>query len=290
MIKLGLTTDRKQAFALVTEGRVFVNGQKAVSPAQLVAADDRIEMRKEPSRVGRGGVKLEAALGHFGVAIAGTVCADIGAATGGFTEALLAHGAARVYAIDTGRGKLAEKLRRDPRVVVMEKTNVLALGDAFGKRLQAPARPAALAKAPRSSRFQRDTMPADGAFRSAKAPSVSTRRLERSQRHPPSADGGEEIDLVAIDVSFTSLRAVLPIVRGWLSKAGSVIALFKPQYELKDKMKLQHGIVRDDATRHALITDFRAWLTAHGWRERGMMESPIRGSEGNVEYLFYLSL
>ena len=274
LFERGIVRNSTDAFILVTGGRVLVDGQKAVSPAQLVSVNNIIEVRPEREFVGRGAYKLEAAIERFGVDVRGKVCADIGAATGGFTDVLLKHGAAKVYAIDVGRGKLDLKLWQDPRVVVMEETNVLALGDAFGKRLQAPARPAALAKAPRSSRRGRDTMPA--------------RRLERSQSHPPGASGGEDIDLVTIDLSFTSLRAVLPVVRGWLSREGSVIALFKPQYEIEDKSLLKHGILVDGAARLELVGRFRGWLKENGWRERGMMESPIRGSEGNVEYLFCL--
>ena len=266
--------NEREAFIVVTEGRVYVNGQKAISPGQIINDADVVEVRQAREYVGRGAYKLEAALREFHIDVVGAVCADVGAATGGFTEVLLKRGAAKVYAIDAGRGKLDLKLRQDPRVVVMEEKSVLALGDAFGKRLQVPARPAALAKAPRSSRRGRDTLPA--------------RRLERSQSHPPSASGGEEIDVVTIDLSFTSLRLVLPKIRAWLSEQGGVVALFKPQYEVEDKSLLEHGILRSDAARAGLVETFRAWLAEHGWRELGFMESPIRGSEGNVEYLFHL--
>ena len=149
LLRNGAVKNKEEAFVIVTEGRVFVNGQKAVSPAQLVKDDDRIEVRGGREFVGRGAYKLEAAIERFGIDVAGKICADIGAATGGFTEVLLKRGAKKIYAIDAGRGKLDLKLREDPRVVVMEGVNVLALGDAFEKRLQAPARPAALAEAPR---------------------------------------------------------------------------------------------------------------------------------------------
>ncbi len=288
LFRTGAAADARDALVVVTEGRVFVNGQKAVAPGQFISETDAVEVRQPRQYVGRGAYKLATALKEFHIDVAGAVCADIGAATGGFTEVLLKAGAKKVYAIDAGRGKLDLKLREDPRVVVMEETNVLALGDAFGKRLPAPARPAALATAPRSSRRGRDTVPGDGAFASGEAPRVWTRHLERSQKHLSSAGGREEIDVVTIDVSFTSLRAVLPIVRSWLSEKGSVIVLFKPQYEVKDKSQLRHGIVEDAGVREEAIQDFRAWLGEHGWQEQGFMESPIRGSEGNVEYLFYL--
>lgn len=120
----GLVKDKNEAFVVVTEGRVFINGQKAVTPAQLIISDDRIEMKKGREYVGRGAYKLDAALTKFNVRVKDKICADIGSATGGFTEILLKHGAKKVYAIDTASGKLDLKLREDPRVVVMEKTDV----------------------------------------------------------------------------------------------------------------------------------------------------------------------
>ena len=225
----GMVTGKREAFVLVTEGRVFVDGQKAVSPGQAVDADAAIEVRPGREFVGRGAYKLEAAIQGWKIEVGGKTCADIGAATGGFTEVLLKRGAVKVYAIDAGRGKLDLKLREDPRVVVMEESTVLTM--------------------------------------------------------PPLP---EPIDVVTVDVSFTSLRLVLPKIRPWLSGQGSAIALFKPQYEIEDTSLLKHGVLRDERARLELVERFRAWLKESGWRERGFMESPIRGSEGNVEYLFYL--
>lgn len=229
LIQRGFAFTEKDAFLLVTEGRVFANGQKAVSPAQMIGEGDRIEVRDGREFVGRGAYKLEAAIEKFGVEVDGKICADIGSAAGGFTEVLLKHGAKKVYAIDVGRGKLDLKLREDPRVAVMEGVNVLYM----------------------------DALP-------------------------------EQSALITIDVSFTPLRLVLPKIRPWLLPRGAVIALFKPQYEIEDKSLLKHGIVEDAAVRERVLADFRAWLGEHNWRERGFMESPIRGSEGNVEYLFCL--
>lgn len=236
LIQRGSARDAEDAFILVTEGRVFVNGQKAVSPAQLVSADDVIEVRPEREYVGRGAYKLDAALEAFGVQVSGKVCADVGAATGGFTEVLLKRGAKKVYAIDAGRGKLDLKLRQDPRVIVMEELNLLKSD--FHKLLK--------------SDFNR-------------------------------------IDVVTVDLSFTSLRLALPVVRGWLTEQGRIIALFKPQYEIGDKSLLEHGVLRDERTRAELVEAFRSWLSENGWRELGFMESPIRGSAGNAEYLFHLT-
>lgn len=216
------------AFVIVTEGRVFVNGQKAVSPAQMVSERDSVILHGGREFVGRGAYKLAGALDAFGIDVVGFVCADVGAATGGFTQVLLKRGAKKVYAIDTARGKLDPKIRNEARVIVMEGTNSLSLR----------------------------TLP-------------------------------EPIDLISIDVSLTSLKVVLPGLRSWLSERGSVVALLKPQYEA-DPKDLRHGIVRDDATRAKIVLDFRTWLGNNGWKEGGMVESSIQGSEGNIEYLFHL--
>ena len=129
LIERGQVADKQSAFIVVTEGRVLVNGQKAISPAQFVLPDDRIMVRGGDGYVGRGALKLDAALEKFGIDVSGKICADIGAATGGFTEVLLRRGAAKVYAIDTAYGKLVPKIREDPRVVVMERTDVRNMAD-----------------------------------------------------------------------------------------------------------------------------------------------------------------
>ena len=231
LIERGFASTEKDAFLLVTEGRVFVNGQKAVSPAQMARFADAIEVHAAREFVGRGAYKLEAAVDKFGIDVRDKICADIGSATGGFAEVLLKHGAKKVYAIAAGRGKLDLKLREDPRVVVMEGVNILSI----------------------------DALP-------------------------------EPVDLVTIDVSFTSLRLVLPKIRPWLLPQSAVIVLFKPQYEVGDKSLLKHGVVVDEAVRAKALADFRAWLGEHNWQERGFIESPIRGSKGNVEYLAYLAV
>ncbi|MBI4225034.1 MAG: TlyA family RNA methyltransferase [Candidatus Sungbacteria bacterium] len=124
LIEHGHVADKRSAFIVVTEGRVLVNGQKAISPAQFVISEDRVVVRAGNGFVGRGALKLDAALEKFGIDVAGKICADIGAATGGFTEVLLRRGARKVYAIDTAFGKLVPKIREDNRVVVMERTDV----------------------------------------------------------------------------------------------------------------------------------------------------------------------
>lgn len=229
LIETGKAGDRHEAFIMVTEGRVTVAGQKAVTPAQMMSSEVVVEVRDEQRYVGRGAHKLAAALDSFPVHVSGIVCADVGAATGGFTQVLLERGAVRVYAIDTAIGKLALKVRQEARVVVMEGTDVRHL----------------------------DALP-------------------------------ESIDLAVIDISLLPLRDILPSVRRLLGAQGSAVALFKPQYETRDPSLLRHGIIRDDATREALLNDFAEWAAGHGWRIAGQIVSPIRGGEGNTEYLFHL--
>lgn len=228
LIMGGFVEDRRGAFIIVTEGRVFIDGQKAVSPAQMVNVKSSLDVRGGRKYVGRAAYKLDAAINGFHIQVAGAVCADIGAATGGFTEVLLERGAKKVYAIDTAKGKLDLKIREHPRVVVMEGTNVLFL----------------------------DSLP-------------------------------ELVDLVTIDVSLTSLRAVLPVLKKFLRAKGAVIALFKPQYEVSKK-ELRHGIVKDDVARSMAFEDFLQWVAEERWSVLGTMISPIQGSEGNTEYLVHL--
>lgn len=229
LIEHKFASGKDEAFIVVTGGRVFVEGQKAVSPSQMVLPSGWIEVRALSPYVGRAAYKLEGALNAFDISPQGLICVDIGAATGGFTQVLLHRGAAHVYAIDTAYGKLAPKLREDPRVIVMEETDVRHI-----KKLP------------------------------------------------------ELADFVTIDVSLISLRDILPHARRLAAPHASVVALFKPQYETRDPHLLVHGIVRDDAARQELLNDFLEWLAAHQWKAEKWIESPIRGMEGNKEYLFYL--
>lgn len=228
LILEGNARDRNEAFVIVTEGRVFVNGQKAVSPAQWVTDNDKIEARGVREYAGRGAYKLDEALRKFAIDVHEKVCADIGSAVGGFVEVLLKNGAKKVYAIDTAFGKLDVKLRNDSRVVVMEETDIRSL----------------------------EALP-------------------------------EPIDLITIDVSLIPLREILPKVKKFLARGAEIVALFKPQYETRDQSILRHGVVKDSAAREALLNDFIAWAESNRWRVLGNIESPIKGSEGNVEYLIH---
>lgn len=229
LIEKGLATDKKEAFIMVTEGNVLVDGVKMVSPAQMVKPDAEIKIRGHLQYVGRGALKLAGALEKFGKDVSGKICADIGSATGGFTEVLLQHGAKNVYAIDTAQGKLAPKLRDDPRVFVMEGMDV------------------------------------------------------RDIKELP-----EKIDIAVIDISLIPLEGILPSIKKFLKEGGEVIALFKPQYQTRNPKLLRHGIIKDDAARQGLLDDFVVWAKDSGWDIIGQMVSPIKGGEGNTEFLLHL--
>lgn len=224
----GLAASREQARRLIMAGQVSVNGEVVDKPGTRVPLTAKIEIAAKPAYVSRGGLKLEAALAAFALDVRGLVAADIGASTGGFTDCLLQHGAARVYAVDVGYGQLAWELRQDPRVVVMERVNA------------------------------------------------------RHLRQLP-----EPIDLVTIDVSFISLKLILPAVIPLLKPAGQIIALVKPQFEAGRKEVRKGGVVKDPAVHRAVLQDLVAWASAHGLQTRGIITSPLRGPAGNIEFLIH---
>src|SRR6185436_18493937 len=205
------------------------NGQFVDKAGAGVADDDDIRIAElEHPWVGRGGMKLAHALKEFGVVVAGKVCADIGASTGGFTDVMLKNGAAKVYAIDVGYGQLDASLRNDPRVLNREKVNA---------------------------------------------------------RYLTASDFDEPIDFVSIDVSFISLKLILPAVATFLR--GELVALIKPQFEVGKRDVGKGGIVRDEAKRAAAVESVVAFAREAGFEVKGVIESPVKGAEGNVEYLMH---
>ncbi len=209
--------------------RVLVDGAYVDKPGTTVGADAEVRVAElEHPWVGRGGMKLAHALEQFGIAVAGKVCADIGASTGGFTDVILKHGAKKVYAIDVGYGQLDVSLRNDPRVVNREKVNARYLT-------------------------------------------------------PENFD--EPIDFASIDVSFISLELILPAVKTFLT--GDLVALIKPQFEVGKHDVGKGGIVRDAEKRTAAVDRVVAFAREAGFDVRGVIESPVKGAEGNVEYLMY---
>lgn len=229
LVDLGLVDSRTKARAYIMAGEVRVNGERVDKAGTAVARDARIEIAEPMPYVSRGGFKLAGALNTFGISVAGRVCADVGACTGGFTDVLLQRGARRVYAIDVGQGQLDWKLRQDDRVVVRERTNA---------------------------------------------------------RYLESLD--EKIDLTVIDVSFISLKLILPAVMGWLNQTADVVALIKPQFEAGPEAVGKGGIVRDPAVHRSVLAHLLAGAISEGWVVSGLTRSEIKGADGNVEFLVWL--
>jgi len=230
VVERGLAESRERARRLILAGQVFVGDVAADKPGALVAANAAIRVKAGPKHVSRGGFKLEAALDAFGLDVSDKIALDVGASTGGFTDCLLQRGAARVYAVDVGYGQLDWRLRRDPRVVVMERTNIRYLG----------------------------SLP-------------------------------EPVDLATIDVSFISLKLVLPVVWKLLKPDGNVVALVKPQFEAGRDRVGKKGVVRDPGVHRAVLEDIASWAIEQGWCVRGLTRSPLKGPEGNVEFFVYLA-
>ena len=234
LVSLGLAESRAKAQATIMAGEVYVNGQKADKSGMEVDITSNVEVRGSACPyVSRGGLKLEKALRNFGVDPTGYVCSDSGASTGGFTDCLLQQGASKVFAIDVGYGQLAWKIRNDPRVVVMERTNI---------------------------------------------------------RYVTPEDLGEKLDLSVIDVSFISLSLVLPVVKTLLKPTGQILCLIKPQFEAgRDKVG-KKGVVRDAAVHEEVLQNFISLAKSLGFTIRNLTFSPVKGPEGNIEFLAHLSL
>jgi 23S rRNA (cytidine1920-2'-O)/16S rRNA (cytidine1409-2'-O)-methyltransferase len=227
LVERGLFTSRARAQAAIAAGQVTANGVVLRKPSDTVADDARIVAAPDHPWVSRGGLKLVAALDHFGFDPAGRVCLDAGASTGGFTDVLLARGARRVHAIDVGQGQLHARLRDNPAVVSLEQTDIRALD------------PARLAEPP---------------------------------------------DFVTVDVSFISLKLVLPALDRLVARPAQLIALIKPQFEA-GRTHVKKGIVRDPAVHAAVREDVAAFAALLGWSVAGVILSPIAGGDGNREFL-----
>ena len=225
----GFTESRERAKTTVMSGHVFVNGQRADKPGMPVAEDAVVEVRGDALPfVSRGGYKLDKALKVFPVDPAGKVCIDCGASTGGFTDVLLQHGAAKVYAVDVGYGQLAWKLRSDERVVNLERTNL---------------------------------------------------RYVTEEQIP------EKLDLAVMDVSFISIRLVLPAVKALLKPDADYICLIKPQFEAGRDEVGKKGVVRDEKVHREVVQGILDFVPTIGMSAVGLDYSPIKGPEGNIEYI-----
>jgi len=232
LVAQGLFETRSKAQAAIMAGEVLVDDQKIDKPGTLVK--DTVAIRllgKKLPFVSRGGLKLEKALEVFPIHLQDKIVADLGASTGGFTDCALQHGAAKVYAIDVGYGQLAWKLRQDPRVINMERTNVRFL--------------------------EENSLP-------------------------------EKIAVATIDVAFISLDKVLPSTYKILEENGEVVALIKPQFEAGRENVGKKGVVKDREIHLAVIKKVLDLAVSLGFVIKGLDYSPVKGPEGNIEYLLYL--
>jgi 23S rRNA (cytidine1920-2'-O)/16S rRNA (cytidine1409-2'-O)-methyltransferase len=226
LVARGLFESRAQAQAAIAAGQVTADGSLVRKPSEEISSAAMIAAQPAHPYVSRGGVKLAAALDNFAIDVAGRVCLDVGASTGGFAEVLLARGARHVYAVDVGRDQLHARLRDHPQVSSIEQTDIR---------------------------------------------NVDLSRLRTSPH------------FAAIDVSFISLKLILPHVSDLLTRSATLLALIKPQFEAgrRDSKK---GIVRDAAVHAVVCNDIARFLTDLGWRVGGRMASPILGGDGNREF------
>src|SRR6266540_392591 len=231
LVRKGLFASREQARRAIMAGDVMVGTRIVPKPSELLEEHAAITVKPTRKYVGRGALKLEAALDHFQIDVRRKTALDIGASTGGFTDCMLQRGAEKVYALDVGHGQLDWKLRNDPRVIVLERVNARSL------------------------------TPVD---------------LPESAR---------EFDIITIDVSFISLRHILPAVPPLMREGADVIALVKPQFEAGRAEVGKGGIVRDEAVQLRVVEEVTAAANALGLTRAGMTESPIAGMEGNREFL-----
>lgn len=233
LVEQGLAENAAKAQALIMAGSVLSGTKRIDHAGDMLKPDTVLTVKGKPFPwVSRGGLKLVKGLDESEIDPTGFVCIDVGCSTGGFTDVLLARGAAKVYAVDVGYGQFAQKLRGDPRVVLLERTNA--------RHLTA------------------DLIP-------------------------------EPVDLIVCDASFIRLENVLPAALGFAKKSGAhLIALIKPQFEVERGQVGENGVVRDPELHRAVCARVREWADGlAGWTVKGICQSPIKGPEGNIEFLIY---
>lgn len=230
LVRRNLSPSREKARAMIMAGEVLVDGNRIDKPGSRIAVTAQIVVKTKSPYVSRGGEKLAGALSAFDLNVAGRICADVGASTGGFTDCLLQHGAKCVYAIDVGYGQLDYRLRQDNRVVVLERTNARYL-----ERLEMP------------------------------------------------------VNLVVIDASFISLQLLIPVVKAWLSSHADLICLIKPQFEAGKQDVGKGGVVKDPRIHRRVLEQILTFAVEQTFTVRGLIQSPLKGPAGNVEFLVWLS-
>ncbi len=232
LVDRGMAADLDDARRLVMAGKILSDDQLVHAPSQRISLDSQLSLIQDSKYVSRGGDKLQAAFEEFKLSVEGLVCADVGASTGGFTDCLLQHGAAKVYAIDVGYGILDWRLRNDPRVIVLERTNARELS-------QLP----------------------------------------------------ETVNFITADVSFISLKMILPSMAGWLSdQGGEVVLLIKPQFEAtREESAPGAGVITSPEIQERVVLEVLGAAADIGFKTLGVIRSPLRGPAGNEEFLAWLT-
>ncbi len=229
LVERGLCESRTKAQASIMAGEVYVGTRRIDKASEIIKPEDDLHLKGQGSKyVSRGGLKLEKAIASFGADLTGLVCMDIGAATGGFTDVCLQNGAAHVYAIDVGYGQFAWKLRNDPRVTLMERTNARTLTP------------------------------------------------EMLPLHPT---------VTVMDVSFISIRLILPVAAQLMGESGVFYTLIKPQFEAGPERVGKKGVVRDPKVHVDVLQEIVDFCPTMGWQVQQLDYSPIKGPEGNIEFL-----
>lgn len=232
VFEAGYTESREKAKALIMAGLVYVNNQKCDKAGMTLKPDDVLEVRGAKLKyVSRGGLKLEKAMTSFNISLSGSICADVGASTGGFSDCMLQNGATKIYAIDVGYGQLAWKLRTDERVINLERTNF---------------------------------------------------RYVTKEQVPDS------LDFASVDVSFISLSHILPVLRTLLKENGRAVCLIKPQFEAGREGVGKKGVVREKSVHISVIEKIVNLSVSSGFNLLNLDFSPVKGPEGNIEYLCYI--
>lgn len=229
MVERGLCESEHKARAMIMAGDVLVNDQKETRAGRSIKSGDVVSLKQKPRYVSRGGEKLEGALKAFNIDASGMVAADFGSSTGGFSDCLLQHGAAKIYAVDVGYGILDERIRTHERVVSMERTNARYV----------------------------EALP-------------------------------EPVDIVVIDVSFISLGLMFPAVKNVLRSGGVCVPLIKPQFEAGQENVGARGVVRDPQVHRMVLENVLGMAAEHELAPLGLIASPLRGPNGNVEFLAHL--
>ncbi len=225
-----LVENIEKAQRIITSGLVKVNDEVSDKPGVLIQIESNIIIKETKQYVGRGALKILPVIEKFAIVLQDKICADVGSSTGGFTEVLLQKGAQKVYAIDVGYGELDWKLRKDPRVVVMERTNARYL----------------------------NSLP-------------------------------DKIDFVTIDVSFISLKQIIPSVLKWINQDAHIFAMVKPQFEAEKTDVGEGGIITDPVVHRKVIFDMLNWVSSQNLSVRGLAKAGIEGSKGNQEFFLWLS-